>query len=543
LYEGLSAARRTRMHRQVGDAIERLHPNEPDEYAGELARHFLLATTPSDATKAITYAKRAGNAAVKALAPDDAVRYFSQALELCSQAPGVEPSLRLGLLVDLGTAQRQAGIAQSRETLLEAARGARALGDTERLVAAALANSRTYFSTLGQVDADKVEVLEAALDALPETDSPERARLLATLCSELLYGSSLEQRLALAEEAKTMARRLGDDATLLHVRARCQIATDTPSRLNTLLAEETESVTLADDLDDPLNRLYAANIGCFAFRAGQFELSDEHLAAAHSLAARLQQPALVWWATIGSAARALSLGDVARAEELATAALEVGTSSGQRDAFGFYGVQLMAIRIRQGRLGEVEPLIAEAAEQNPAIPAFTAALAVSRLEAGDDAGARELLDRAAAGSFSFPEDNAWFDVIFNYGRVVIELGLGDYAAALFEQLAPFHDQVPHNGTIPYEPVAMLLGALATVLGRYEDAEMYFAEAEELNTRGGMRFADAHTKMLWGRMLRQRGGRSDDARARALLVEAIGIATGQGYAAIERRATAELSKID
>jgi class 3 adenylate cyclase/tetratricopeptide (TPR) repeat protein len=540
LYEDLSATRRIRMHRQVGEAIERLRPNEPDEYAGELARHFFLATTPADATKAITYAKRAGDAAVKALAPDDAVHYFSQALELCSQARDVEPSLRLGLLVDLGSAQGQAGISESRETLLKAARAARDLGDTERLVAAALANSRTYFSTLGQVDADKVEVLEAALDALPETDSPERARLLATLCSELLYGSSLEQRLALAEEATAMALRLGDDATLLQVRIRCQVATDAPSRLTTLLVEMAESVALAERLDDPVSRFHAANSGCFAFRAGQFESSDEYLAMAHSLAARLQQPVLVWQATFRSAARALSLGDVAQAEELASAALEVG--SGQPDAFEFYGIQLMGIRIRQGRLGELESLIAEAAELNPAIPAYTAALAVSRLEASDEAGARELLDRAAAGSFSFPEDNAWFDAIFNYGRVAVELRLADYAAALLEQLAPFHDQVPHNGTIPYEPVAMILGALATVLGRYEDAEKYFAEAEDLNTRGGMRFAEAHTKMLWGRMLCARSGPGDSDRARTLLEQARESAAARGYAMVERRASAELSKL-
>jgi hypothetical protein len=73
--------------------------------------------------------------------------------------------------------------------------------------------------------------------------------------------------------------------------------------------------------------------------------------------------------------------------------------------------------------------------------------------------------------------------------------------------------------------------------------MYFAEAEDLNTRGGMRFADAHTKMLWGRMLSQRGGRGDAERARALLVEAIEIATGQGYATIKGRATTELSKME
>jgi len=544
LYDDVSATRRARMHRQVGEAIERLHPNEPDEYAGELARHFLLATKPTDATKAITYAKRAGDAALKALAPDEAARYFSQALELTSQTPGIEPAFRVDLLIDLGIAQRQAGIAAFRETLLKAARGAQDIGDTKRLVAAALANNREFASALGRIDTEKVQVLEAALGALPETDSPERARLLATLCSELLFGSSLEQRLALAAEAQAMARRLGDEATLLQVLRRCRASTDTPSRLATLLAEIAEQAALAESLDDPVGQFFAAQVATSLYsRAGQFELSDERAATAHSLAARLQQPLMVWGVTVGDAARALSLGDPARAEELATAALEVGISSGQPDAFMFYGVQLMATRLMQGRYGEMVSLIAEAVELNPSVPAFTAALAASRLEAGDEVGARELIDRAAAGSFSLPEDSAWFDAMANYARVAIELRLNDHAEALLEGLAPFHDEVPHNGLIPQDPVAMFLGALAAVVGRYEEAETYFEEAEELNTRGGMRFAEANTKMLWGRMLRHRGEPGDADRARELLTGARESAAIRGYAAVERRAEAELSKLD
>ena len=79
---------------------------------------------------------------------------------------------RIDLLIGLGTAQRQAGIASFRETLLEAARRAQELGDTDRLVAAALANNRGFFSALGQVDAEKVDVIEAALDALPDDRQP-----------------------------------------------------------------------------------------------------------------------------------------------------------------------------------------------------------------------------------------------------------------------------------------------------------------------------------------------------------------------------------
>jgi class 3 adenylate cyclase len=222
LYEDLGATRRTRLHKSVGEAIERLHAENREDVVVELARHFLLAPRPTDSDKAISYAKQAGDAALEALAPDDAVRYFSQALELAGQATGVDPLARIDLLIGLGIAQRQAGVASCRETLLAAAHGARELNDADRLVAAALANSRGWFSALGDLDTEKVEVIEAALDALPETDSPERARLLATLCSELPYHSPLERRVALADSAKAIARRTGDRATFADVVCRCR---------------------------------------------------------------------------------------------------------------------------------------------------------------------------------------------------------------------------------------------------------------------------------------------------------------------------------
>ena len=48
----------------------------------ELAHHWLAATRPTDATKALFYARRAGDTALAAFAPLDAVRWYTQAIEL-----------------------------------------------------------------------------------------------------------------------------------------------------------------------------------------------------------------------------------------------------------------------------------------------------------------------------------------------------------------------------------------------------------------------------------------------------------------------------
>ena len=95
---------------------------------------------------------------------------------------------------------------------------------------------------------------------------------------------------------------------------------------------------------------------------------------------------------------------------------------------------------------------------------------------------------------------------------------------------------------PPIPVAMYLGGLATVAGRYEEAQSYFEQAAELNTRGEMKFAAAYTHMLWGQMLRARNRPGDADRARELLEQARESGAARGYAMVERRASAELSKL-
>ena len=543
LYEDLAINRRTRLHKAVGEAIERLGGENSEDLVGELARHFLLATRPTDADKAISYAKRAGDAALASLAPDDAVRYFSQALELAALTSSVDRLTRIDLLIGLGTAQRQAGIDSFRQTLLEGARQAQELDVTDRLVAAALANSRGFVSALGQLDAEKVEVIEAALDALPDTDSPERALLLATLCTELNFHSPLERRLALADESKAIARRLGHRAAFVDVVTRCGVSLNAPSTLATELADFAEAFATASDLDDPVALLFVCTVGsALAVRAGQFELARERLATVRAMSEKLRQPVFLWLASLFDASFALLHGDTEEGEQLATAALEVGTAGGQPDAFALYGVQLNSTRHEQGRLGELASLIADAAEQNPAIPAYRAVLAIAHLETGNDEAARELVDQGAADSFAMPDDSGWFIGMLSYAEVVIELRLRAHGELLITLLAPFRDQVPHNGINPNPPVATYLGGLTTLVDRFEEAESYFGEAAELNTRGEMKYAEAYTNMLWGRMLRMRSGPGDAVRARDLLVEARESAATRGYAIVERQANAELSKL-
>ncbi len=187
LYDGLSAARRRRLHRRVGEALEQA-PGDLGDRVSELARHWYQATQPAEIEKAFDYALLAGDRAQEQLAPDEAVRWYTQALDLADRVVDADAQ-RTECLVRLGTAQRLDGAPEYRETLLEAARLAEERGDADRLTRAALANFRGFFSRVGGVDPDRIRVLEAALAAAGAGSNALRARLLARLATESTFDS------------------------------------------------------------------------------------------------------------------------------------------------------------------------------------------------------------------------------------------------------------------------------------------------------------------------------------------------------------------
>lgn len=543
LYQQMGAVRRSRAHRQVAEAIEATSGRRPGDRGGELAHHWLNAPQPVNSPKAMDYARQAGEAALAALAPDDAVRYFSQALQLLDLAAPDDPQIECDLRLLLGEAERQSGTPHFRQTFLDAARRAEQIGATDRLVGAALGNSRGFFSSIGVIDAEKVAVLESALSALPTDDSNDRALLLATLCSELALGTTLERRKELADAARSMARRLGDPATVIRTMNLVCDPLQVPSTLTERLADAREAAELADALDNPDLRFWtSAYARMAAAQAGDFEWSRQCLDTMRTVISGLRQPGMMWVTLFNEAAEGILTGNSEQAEQFATAALAVGTDSGQPDALSFYGAEMIGIRSQQGRLDELVPMIEHMTEVNPDLVVFRATLAASYLQAGDLDGARRLLESAGAGLASVPYDVLWIFALANYSEVASELRTEEPARQLLELLAPFDDQVLFIGATAGNSVAYLCACLESVLGRYDEADRHFALASEHHLRGGMQYSAALTDLAWGRMLTSRAGIDDRTRARELLSQARSAALGHGYASVADRAAATLADL-
>ncbi len=542
--ENLGPTRRARAHRSVAEALEELCGDRPGMRVGELARHW-SAAQPIDLAKAIGYSCQAGDTALRALAPADALRYYAQALDLQAEAADPDPVGGLDIAIGLGTAQRQTGDPTSRETLLDAARRAAALGDTDRLVAAALANNRGWFSAAGVIDTEKVEVLEIALDRLP-ADHIARALVLSTLCSELAYGSPLERRQALADEAVAIAELSGDDALIVRVLNNLVAPLLVPSLHEQSLARTADSLARAERVGDPVLLFFAVFWRAYvASQASDIDELDRCLDIMASLAERLDQPMLTWSDTAYRSARALIAGDTDRAEELANDALKIGTDGGQPDASIFFGTHLIGVNQRRGTLGELASLLEQMAADAPTVAgALTAVVALAHAEADRIQDAARLLEELATTDFELPLDSVWLTTVVEYADAAIEVQDPKYARPLFDLLVPCADQFASIGMAGAEgPVSHYLGGLATVLGRYGEADSYFAHAAAVDDRAGAKFFAARTDLGWGRMLAKRGAPGDADRARDRLARAHATAAEHGYGNVERRAAAALHDVD
>jgi tetratricopeptide (TPR) repeat protein len=532
LYDDISPARRARMHRRVGAALERLTETRPGQRIDELARHWMAATTIGDSSKAIAYARQAAEQALAGLAFEEAAKYYEQALAALPPDDRDSDPLRCDLLIALSDAQRRAGEADFHRAMTEAVRIARSLGDSRRLAMAVLVSARPggTLANASVVDHALIALYEEALAGLREEgDDVLRAKLLAQLSAELLYTAEFDRRRRLSGEAVTIARRSGDQSVLAFALYARAVAINVPTALAERLALIAEMEALAERSGSIETRWSVAyhRFGA-SLESGDIARAEQMLARLRELIPQLRQPYFNWVTSLAGAMLGV-MRAAPDAEQQVSAAFELGRAGGQPDANMVYFAQLSVVRRDQGRFGELVEPLRQTVQAQPHLPVWAATLAGLYCETDQFDQARAQVAILAAKGFDLPVDWTWPSAVMSLAQVASDLGDRALAEHFYLRLQKVAGQlgVTGIGLICYGSYALPCGLLAACLQRWDEADRYFGEAEAMNERIGARPYLVRTRRAWAAMLIDRNAPGDRARIDALMAAASGAAVELG----------------
>lgn len=465
VHEGLRPTRRAWLHERVGQALE-AGPAVPGR-AAVLAHHFALAG-PAHHSRAHVHALAAGREALAQAAWDTAADHFGQAAELA----GDDADRRTAALIGLGQALRGAGRRSDARTTLEQAIGlARNQRLARRLAEAVLAlvgnGGRGVADDVP--DEERAAGLREALAGLTDADDDLAPAILDELALALLLTDRSAERDELVTRALRLARRGDDPARLARALIGARLAKLGPEHAEDRLTEMDELLALPRSAVPP-----DVTMAALVHRhedlllCGDRDGADAALVGAEAVLERYDHPYWRWAITTWRALGAIIDCRLDEAEMLTFSAL--GHQSEHPEAMACLGVNLVDIRLYQGRSGEMVDLLASAADDNPQIPCYRAVLALCCVEAGRADQGRAAYDHFADERFAnIPDDTNRLLTLAVLADAAVTLTDAPGTALLTDLLLPHASrQVILNcfggGGAYWGPVAHQLARMADLVG-------------------------------------------------------------------------------
>ena len=537
LYASLPGSVRRDLHLRMARTLEAQRTPEPP--LAELAHHYVLAGPAAEPGIAIDYATRAAERATAVHAHEESARLYRLGL----QASGLDDRGRCTLLLRLGASASRAGDqARTKEAFWQAAEIAQGFGLTEQLAEAALGYGGMFHWLRAGDDERLVPLLERALAALDPGDSTLRAGLLGRLAGALRDEWSMERRSALSSEAVAIARRIGDQRTLLDALI-CHVAAamgpDSTAEMADLRREVLELIQSTGDAWDEYQLFMVTAFGeDWSLRRAEVETYGR-------LALKLRQPILEWYYGLMHATLGLLDGRLEDTERVLEAIRPHGDRVHIWESRFSYRIAVIGLRREQDRLDEVVELAHALAADHPGyrmlppVPAYVDA-AVGRVDE-----ARRHMDEMAVGGFAFlPRDHGWLFGMTYLAETALLIGDARRAADIEQRLAPYADRMGFaSGEVSSGPVDRVRGLLAAFAGRQDEAIELLEDAERDAERVGARLWAVRSSVDRARVLVERDGPGDRALARDLIEAALPACRALGLAAIERQARAVEDSLD
>ena len=546
----LNADEQRRLHTAAADAIEALYEGQLRPHLTEVARHRVQASLPGDRTdriRAATACEAAAAAAWDALAFEEAVRLYRQALSAGGAEIGEAERDRLELA--LASALHRGGdLPGAQETATRAGRRAERRRDRAGLARAALTMEAS-----GVPEWDG-EICRACEQALAGDDLPDdmRARVSARYAQALVYRGEYGRAEEVSRAALAAAEATGDPATLVEALRARQLACSAPEGL-------AERIVLAGRMLQAADALGSAWVEMWGrmwridtlFETGQLRPIQRELTDLGSCLDRLSGPVGQWQRLESAATLALATGRFTDAERLAREGFKLFSDMGHPVAIGALAVILSqsGLHIGMDRAGLAEAfghipasLRPEAVDTTQGIATIFPALTLTliRLGQGDRAGAEAAY--ALAGpiqSWTPPAAMrmpAWGHAL----AVAIDLGRTADIEFLVGRFEPFRGQHVANGAGPgvyMGPVELQLGLAAAALGRLDAAASDLAAAVSICDANGARGYAVQARVELAAVLTRREGPGDLSRARAELDAAAGEAARLGMEPFTERIAA------
>jgi predicted ATPase/class 3 adenylate cyclase/tetratricopeptide (TPR) repeat protein len=521
LLEELTTTRRVRTHRKVAETIEARHAHDLDAVVGELAFHYGEAAA-ADPAKAIEYARRAGAQALAKSAPDDAVRWYSLALEHLDADGDEEVLERVELLTLLADAEWVAGIGDPNGHARIAARLAQDAGLHEPMANALFVTTRVSFNVEQESDPEKIELLEYVIERL---DDPSlRARAMAILAIEMVYTGDARRGDTL-RAAMELAQNTADDLAVIHTtlayfsaRTRSDWSADD---LRREYAMHEDARRAAERLGDSYRRA-VTTLQCFFAASGMQDGAGMRLNVARMAE---EAPRSLMWARghlLAAQVLAVIEGRLVEADALSLELYDVWRTSGMVEAAVYRATTMLGVRREQARLESVIDGWRAFVAANPGAASSAAVVAFCFAETGDlDAAASWFEEWFEAGFEHTPDEAGWPLAIGMWAEVAAVLNHRKGAAALHALLEIADGAGVGTGGISLGPAARLLARLETVLGRPDDAERHFGAAVEQCRAKGSPVWTARALLDWAGVVLDRG----DATRAAQLVDDADAAIG------------------
>jgi len=521
LYDELSASRRRRMHRAVTDLIAK---RTPDDLAA-LAHHSVEAgPRGGDLSDAIGYVLAAADQSREASALGEAENLYGKAIELLEEddAEAFDPRMLLARC-GIGEILRDTGEASFREALLAVAEDAVEAGNDGLLVRAVLANSRGFVSIVGDVDAERIALIEAALARVSDTAIADRSRLQSLLALELLFDPERRgECLALLDHSIQLLDDIDDPLTEAHVLGMTRIVEMVPQRWTECIDRSVLAVEAADRCGDPNVRVANRISHMWALQSvGDFEgvrrVSEEFLAIAADAAGPIQQ----WSARAQAAHIRLFVGDLSGAAAENDAAFEFGREIGAVDCASWWAAIGSVIGWLRDQSSVPADLAGQMADQYPGAPSWRLAQAASLSREDRIDECRRLIEEHGLGDpMSIPMDVFWFSCVNNMARAVRNLDDPALAQRWLSATEPYADSVNHFCVALNGPMRRCRADLRAAAGDLDGAITEARLALDFATDKALELWAVMYRIELAEMLARRRGDADVDAARVLLAEAI-----------------------